>query len=669
VPQGTVTWKDLVEAGIPVPPFQIASTIDQALAFRERQGGGPLCLKAITQAHKARAGLVALDLATPDDVSAAWSRLAGRCAELGLPRELLVQKQVPRGLELIVGARRDPVFGPVILLGLGGRLAEVLDRSEVRVGPVVRASALAMTRALVGEEMPDVADIVTEVSRIIDTRPDLDELDLNPVIVNSGGAIAVDLRSIISRARVAGPDRPFAYEAIARMICPRSVAIVGASNDRTKIGGRVLSTLMEHAGHPPTYVVNPRGGVTQGLPTLTSVDELPMDVDVAVIAVGAALVDDILRSCARRRITAAIVLSGGFSEAGDYQAEARVRDTARTLGISICGVNTIGLVGDVPLTFTQATGGEPVSGGVSYVTQSGALGGSLLLRSWAAGLGTARYICVGNQTDLAMDDYLAYLAQDDRTTTVGIFLEGIADGRRFKKALAALRSAGKGVVVMRGGVSEVGMEAARSHTGALAGSAQIYRQVIAESGAVSARDLPELVGICQALEWLPKATGRRVGIVSTSGGACSMLGDLATSYALSVPELEDSIQSRLRAALPPFAPTRNPVDTTGKVTMDPHLLVQCAKIVADSSNVDALLVAVTTLTGQSADAIATDVSQLRERTKKPIVVAWTLPESTVASAFRALRTARIPVFDSFDLSMSALSAAMLGPPVREEGVV
>jgi acyl-CoA synthetase (NDP forming) len=265
-----------------------------------------------------------------------------------------------------------------------------------------------------------------------------------------------------------------------------------------------------------------------------------------------------------------------------------------------------------------------------------------------------------------MDDYLAYLAEDDRTTTVGIFLEGIVDGRRFKKALAALRAKGKGVVVMRGGVSEVGKEAARSHTGALAGSAKIYQQVIAESGAASARDLPELVGICQGLEWLPKATGRRVGIVSTSGGACSMLADLATSYRLSVPELEDSIQARLRAALPPFAPTRNPVDTTGKVTTDPHLFGQCAEIVADSSNVDALLVAVTTLTGQSADAIAADVAHLRERTKKPIVLAWTLPESTVASPFRTLRTARIPVFDSFDLSMSALSAAMSRPALGDE---
>jgi acyl-CoA synthetase (NDP forming) len=662
-----VTWNDLVDSGIPVPPFQIASTVDQALAFRETYGGSPLCLKAITQAHKARQGLVALNLETSDAVSEAWSRLVALASDLGLPGELLVQKQVPSGLELIIGARRDPVFGPVILLGLGGRVAEVLDRTEVRLGPVARSSALAMTKALLGEELPDVADIVTKVSSILDARPDLDELDLNPVIVNSTGAVAVDLRSITAPPRVTAPDRPFAFDAIARMISPRAVAIVGASNDRTKIGGRVLSTAMEDLGHPPIYVVNPRGGVTQGLPTLTSVDQLPVNVDVVVIAIDAALVDDNLRSCARRGITAAVVLSGGFSEAGDQEAEDRVRDTARSLGIRVCGVNTIGIIGDVPLTFTQATGGEAVSGGVSYVTQSGALGGSLLLRSWATGLGTARYICVGNQTDLAMDDYLAFLAQDDRTTTVGIFLEGIADGRRFKNALAGLRAKGKGVVVMRGGVSEIGKEAARSHTGALAGSAKIYQQVIVESGAVSARDLPELVGICQGLEWLPKSVGRRIGIVSTSGGACSMLADLATSYGLSVPKLEESIQLRLRGALPPFAPTRNPVDTTGKVTTDPHLFGQCAEIVADSLNVDALLVAVTTLTGDSADTIAADLAQLRERTRKPIVLAWTLPESTVASAFRALRAARIPAFDSFDLSMSVLSAAM-SRSMASEGV-
>jgi acyl-CoA synthetase (NDP forming) len=263
-----------------------------------------------------------------------------------------------------------------------------------------------------------------------------------------------------------------------------------------------------------------------------------------------------------------------------------------------------------------------------------------------------------------MDDYLAYLARDRATTTVGIFLEGIADGIRLREALQALRTEGKGVVVMRGGTSDIGQVAAHSHTGALAGSAKIYERVIEDSGAVSAGDLPELVAICQGLEWLPHAAGKNVGIVSTSGGACSVLADFATRHGLLIPELEEPIQAKLRDALPPFASTRNPIDTTGQVTTDPHLFGRAAEIVVSSARIDALLAAVTTLTGQSAESIALDVSELRAHTLKPIVVAWSLPESVVGRAFSILRQARIPVFDSFALSVSALSAAIGRPPAN-----
>jgi acyl-CoA synthetase (NDP forming) len=659
-----VTWEDLVEVGVAVPPYLVTTTLAEALTFCADMTGAHFCLKAVTQDHKARAGLVELHLATSAQLSDAWWRISARCVEHGIEPRLLVQLQVPAGLELIVGARRDPVFGAIVILGLGGRLAEHLDRSEIRFCPVGWTEALEMTKALLGETAPGVADIVVAASRIIEARAHLRELDLNPVILGSDRAVAVDLRFVAGDAPTYKSARPFAHAEIRRMISPHSVAVIGASNDPTKVGGRVLAYLVAHSPDLPTYPVNPRGGMTQGLPAVRSVEDLPMDIDVAVIAVDAMLVAGIIASCADRGITAAIVLSGGFSEAGNVEAEIQVREAAQRFGVRVCGVNTIGIVGDAPLTFTQAAGGEVVNGGVSYVTQSGALGGSLLLRSWAVGLGTSRYICVGNQTDLAMDDYLAFLAEDAATTTVGIFLEGITDGRHLREALHALRAAGKGAVVMRGGTSDVGQVAAHSHTGALAGSGKIYQELIEESGAISAADLPELVAMCQGLEWLPASAGKRVGIVSTSGGACSVLADFAERHGLLVPELEKAVQGRLREVLPGFAPTRNPVDTTGQVTADPHLCGRVAEIVVSSERIDALLVAVTTLTGQSAESIALDVTELHAHTSKPMVVAWSLPESVVGSAFSILRKARIPVFDSFGLSVSALSAAIGRPPAK-----
>lgn len=656
-----VTWEDLVAAGVRVPTYRVAKTLADALAFREEIMEQLVCLKVVTQEHKSRAGLVELHLLTTTDLSDAWSRIIARCAKLGIEPRLLVQQQIPAGLELIVGARRDSVFGAIVMLGFGGWLAEHLDRSEVRLCPVGRSDALEMTESLLGRKTPEVADVVVAASRLIEACANLRELDLNPVIVTSNGAFAVDLRFVPGELPVEQSERPFAQDAIKRMISPRAVAIIGASNDPKKIGGRVLGSLVARSPDLPTYPVNPRGGTMHGLSVLRSVQDLPMDTDVAVIAIEATLVPSTLASCAARGIKAAIVLSGGFSEAGNVEAEVQVRQAARNFGIRICGVNTIGVIGDAPLTFTHAAVGEGVRGGVSYVTQSGALGGSLLLRSWAVGLGTSRYICVGNQTDLEMADYLAFLAGDSATTTVGIFLEGVSDGRRLRDALRALRTRGKGVVVMRGGTSDVGQLAAHSHTGALAGSAKIFEHIIQESGAVSATDLPELVAICQGMEWLPRVAGKSIGIVSTSGGACSVLADFARRHGLVVPELDAAVQIRLRAVLPGFAPTRNPVDTTGQVTADPALFGRAAKIVIGSSRIDALLVAVTTLVGQSAESIALDISRLRARTLKPIVVAWSLPESVVGHAFSILRAARIPVFDSFGLSVSALSATMRGP--------
>jgi acyl-CoA synthetase (NDP forming) len=324
--------------------------------------------------------------------------------------------------------------------------------------------------------------------------------------------------------------------------------------------------------------------------------------------------------------------------------------------VRVCGVNTNGLDGDVPLMFSQAWEMKPVRGHVSYVTQSGALSGSLLIRSWQIGLGTARVISVGNQTDLEVSDYLQYLAEDPATGTVGVFLEGVPDGRRLAASFRSVTRNGKGLVVLRAGSSDVAAAAARSHTGALAGSPEIYRQVIQQSGGLLAGDLSELVAICQALDWQPRATGRRVAIISTSGGAGSLLADLVGALDLTVPQLEDGIVRELRAVLPAFASARNPLDTTAAITYAPELLGKMAEPVLQSKEVDLLLVAISTLTGAQAELIAQDLVRIGQRSSKPMVVGWSLPEATVQPAVDLLRQAKLPVFDSFALAASAAAA-------------
>jgi acyl-CoA synthetase (NDP forming) len=629
----------------------IAQTLTDATQFLEAVPGRAVVLKALTQEHKARKGLVITNLREAAALEEAWRDLAARH-----PAPFLVQAQVAAGPELFVGFRRDQAFGPIVSLGFGGRFAERMGGHEVRLAPVDAVTAARMVEAVLGEMVDSIADLVANVSRMGVAFDRVLELDLNPVILSSDGACAVDLRVIEGESDSPPVERPGAMDAIRRMLEPRTVAVVGASANLEKPGGRALRYLRRLAPSTPVHGVNRRRELIDGVQTVAGIDELPTGIDVALVATPSTDVVGVLRQLAARRVGAAVVFASGFAETGDTVAEAAVRNTARELGIRVCGVNSNGLIGDVPLTFTQACDVTPTRGTVSFVTQSGAFGGSLLIRSWAVGLGTARYVCVGNQTDLDIGDYLEFLAVDDASRTVGVFLEGVADGRRLARAMESVTSAGKGLVVLRAGDSHLAAAAARSHTGVIAGSAEIYRQVTLQSGAVLATDLVDLVGICQALDWQPRATSRRVAIISTSGGAGSLLVDMVARRRLDVPQFETPVQARLRDVLPAFASVANPLDTTAAVTYDPALLGRMAHAALTSAQVDALLIAISTLTGKQADVIAEDIVAIAGETTKPLVVAWSLPLSTVPEAVAALRAARIPVYDSLAVATSALAA-------------
>lgn len=667
-----LTWSELKKYQIETPAQAQVFTQDQAAAFAA-QHAGPVCLKVVGNMHKGAAGLVMLGV-TRESVATAWIELErrARAAEVGPP--FLLQEQLSAGLEFLVGGRRDSAFGPLVIFGLGGRLADLADRWTARMAPLDRFTAIQMVSEIANSILPpqeasSLADVIEGVSRLLLEHPEISELDLNPVLVSGGRAVAVDLRSFDAPSPSQNSDgEPLipAREAIRLLLSPRSVVILGASNDPTKLGSLALANLMKRRGDRSVHAVNPRGGLIDELPAFAEVKDLPDHVDVAVVAVPKQHVLSSLEACAAHGIRAAIVFASGYAEANDFASETEIQELARRLPVRVCGVNTTGVMGDVPLTFSHAVGEHQLDGGVSYITQSGAMGGSLLVRSWELGLGTSRFICVGNQTDLTIPDYLDYLADDQRTTTVGLFLEGARDGRALIDSVRRVKQAGKGVAVLKAGGSMVGSIAAKSHTAAIAGSDQVYKALLSRAGAVLTDDIPELVAACQALDWQGNAAGDRVAVISTSGGACSLLADLLARRGLQIPELEASVQASLREILPAFATTRNPLDTTAQVVRDPGFLRRMAEPVLDSERVDILLVALTTLMGESALMLARDISDLGRRTPKPIVVAWTLPEGAVPGAYHLLRQAHIPVFDSMRLACVAV-AAVAWPPKRTSG--
>ena len=662
-----ITWETLAQYGIAAPRVARVATLAEADAFARTLDGALVCLKADTDLHKSALGLVALDLTAGAPLEQAWQLLVEQGDRVGVGPPFFVQQMAPAGPELFAGVVRDPTFGHLLVAGLGGRLVEAIRRRVLRLLPIDEDEARGMVAELEldGLSRPGgveaFAEVLRAVSRLADEHPEIDELDLNPIILGDADVTAVDLRVVTSDgngviARPATDGALDARAAIGRMVSPRAVAVIGASADTSKPGGRAYAYLAAYAPEVRRYAVNPRGGELDGTPVAERISDVSDTVDVAVIATPATSIASVVREVGRAGIPTAVVFASGFKESGAHALEREVGDAAREAGVRLCGVNGMGLIGDAPLTFTQALMATPVSGGVSFLTQSGAIGGSLLLGAWANGLGTARFISVGNETDLSVPDYLDFLARDDATKTVGLFLEGVADGRDLRRSLRDFGDAGKGIAVVRTGASEVAAAAVRTHTGALAGSDSAYRQVLRETGAVLAADLPELLATCQALEWQPRASGRNVGVLSTSGGGCSLVADHLARRGLAVPELEPEVRALLAEVLPSYAPTRNPVDTTGNIAGDPTILGRIIGPVLASERVDAVLIAISALVGAAAQQVAESLVEIARTATKPIIVGWMLPEATVTDQFRLLRAHRIPVFDSIGLACAALGA-------------
>lgn len=667
-----VDWERLAALGVKVPRLARATTADDAARFFDELGGARVAVKAQTDLHKAAAGLVCLHLDTHEAVRAAFHEVHARASRLGLSTTLLVQELIPPGPEALIGLTRDPAFGPVIAVGIGGRLVEAIGRAAIRFAPLTAADAAAAVSEVgldglhLDAAAKDLADMLVAIGELALAEPQLMELDLNPVILGETGACAVDLRTRFDTTRAVDtrPDRPAdqaaTRAAIHAMISPASVAVVGASADPSKPGGRVLRLVASHAPTVRRHPVNPRGGTIDGEPVHRSLDDVPDDVDVAVFATPAGTLPDAIRAAGRRGVHSGVVFASGFRETGNAALEDEVRHAAIQSGVRLCGVNSMGLLGDAPLTFSQALNAEPVDGDVSFLTQSGAIGGSLLIGAWSQGLGTARFISVGNETDLAVADYLDYLSHDERTSTIGIFLEGVRDGGAFREALRTAARNGRRVVVLHAGTSPAGAASVRTHTGALAGSAAVYAQALAEAGAVAVSDIGELLGTCQAISWQPPARGRRVAVLSTSGGGCSLVADHLSDVGLAVPPLDPATRAAVSAELPAFAATSNPIDTTGNISSDPGLLRRIVDPVLASEAIDAAIVAVSALIGASADHIVQSIIDSAARTDKPIVVTWMVPESAIGPACDRLRAHKIPVFTSVRAACVALAA--LAPP-------
>ena len=623
--------------------------------------GFPVAVKGFHErlVHKRLAGLLALGVDTAEHVRAAAQAILSRGGE---STELVVQETSSPGLELIVGARRDPVFGPVVLVGLGGVWTEAIDDVAVEPAPLgvddaarmldrLRAAPVIADHAPPGGKVHrELCRAVAAVGRLVTDEDDVADVDLNPLIVSGERLVAVDARVRTAEAPPAAARRPVTQAGIRALLSPRSVAVVGASRDQGKQGARLLRQLLDHGYDGDVLPINPSAEALAGLPAFGSVTDLPVVPDLACIVVPATRVPAEVAACVERGIPAAIVYASGFEEAGtDGELLTRqLNDAVGDAPLALCGPNTAGIVnfiGKVAATTSMSFAETwPSAGSVALITQSGALGSSLLSRGWAEGAGFSHWICTGNEVGVTVGDYIAHLAREPGVTAIVLFLEAVRDARAFRGGVQAAGAAGKPIIALKTGVSQVGRDAVRSHTAALAGDDRVYDAVFRELGVIRVDGLQTLLDVATTFSASPPLGGPRLGVVSTSGGACSLIADEAERLGLIVPELPPPIRAAVAGVIPPFGATRNPIDLTMAVTEHPEMVGRVTEILASCDDVDTVLVCLTTNADPPAALGARSLVDAARRSAKPIVVARVGAESLAPRALRIYAEARIPVF-------------------------
>lgn len=385
--------------------------------------------------------------------------------------------------------------------------------------------------------------------------------------------------------------------AISRLFTPRSVAVIGASADSSKTAGRPVAYLRKHGFAGAIYPVNPRVDNIGGLRCYPDIASLPEAPDVAMICLGAERANQAVRELAAKGTAAAIVLASGYGETGEagQRRQRELQDAAGTM--RILGPNTIGLVNltdDIPLSASGALEMDRFpAGSVGLVSQSGGILGALLSRAAARGIGMSKLVSTSNEVDLELADFIDHLVDDESTRVIALYVEAVRNPDKFRAACLRAAEAGKPVVAFKIGRSEAGARAAVSHTGAMAGADRMYDALFRQVGVIRARTFADFLDIPAGLATGRRLAGKRVAILTSTGGAGTLVSDALGVSGFETPAPDEATAGRLRALQSgdEAALDRNPIDVT-LAGLKPDLLRGAINALLDSPTYDALVVIV-----------------------------------------------------------------------------
>ena len=432
---------------------------------------------------------------------------------------------------------------------------------------------------------------------------------------------------------------------------PRSIALVGASPDLTKPGGRCLNALLKREYPGQVFPVNKQYRELRGLPCYRTLAEVPEGVDMVIVSVPAPGVIDVLEEAGRKKARVAVIFTSGFAETGPegQRLQEALKEKAKGLGIRLLGPNCVGIV-NLPLSvmasFANIVDIEPVYPmTLGFITQSGAFGAMIYAQAVEEGVGFSSFVSVGNEADTEFADFLAYMVHHHpETEIIGGYMEGAKDGRKLRQAAYDALKKGKPILMMKLGKTRAGARAASSHTGSIAGEDAVYDAFFRQVGIIRLESLRELTSFVTVHRAHRFPEGTRVAVLSVSGGAGVLMADKFEEWGLEVPPMKEETRKKIARYLPPFGSAVNPVDMTSALGSDPRMLGKCLEALVHDSNFHMIAVN-TALTDFTATTIADDIIEVYKATTKPIVVTVHVFHATekTTEAMNRMKEAGIPV--------------------------
>lgn len=599
--------KDLLRTyGVPFAPERKVDDVESAVSAAS-EIGYPVVVKlgGDAIAHKTERGLVRLRLADESAVREAASSLLAAATPDDGPVHLLVAPMVSGNREFIAGVLVDHQFGPTVMLGVGGVLAEAVRDVVFRPAPVTAAEAERMvselrTQALLGEFRGEAAVDVSALvaclvglSTLAAERDDIVSVDVNPLIADrSGRVVAVDALVELG-SRVAPPGRrrvAHTKEQFEALFEPRGVLVTGASTHPGKFGFVSLHNILASGYEGAVFGTNLNGEEVLGVSTVADIAALPDDaIDLVFVCTPASANPDLLRACAAKGVKAAFLTSAGYGEAGEEgkRLEDELVALAESLGILLAGPNGQGVVSTPAKLCAQIVAPYPPAGAIAVASQSGNFVSSFMNYARQTGVGISRAVSAGNAAALGVADLVEWYSDDPASKVSLVYVEGISDGRSLMDRLGAASSR-KPVVLVKGGATESGARAAASHTGALAANDAVFDGACRAGGIVRAATVEEAFDTAASFATQPLPKGPNVVVLTTAGGWGVVTSDaIARDGSLRLMDLPADLLASIDTKLPPRWSRNNPVDCAGGETRD--TIPEVMEMIASHPDVDAVI--------------------------------------------------------------------------------